>query len=255
MEKAAKNKIFTTRYIALLGLFVAIILVMELLGLNQIPLGPGLNMTLSMIPIAVGAMLLGPLAGAILGGVFGVTSFLSAVFGKSAFSAMLFSISPFLTFLVAVPTRILVGLCVGYLFRLYRRLDRHNIWCYFAGGITAPLLNTLFFMTVLVLGFYRTEYIQGFVQKLGAANPFMFVILFVGVQGLIEAAAGLVIGGAVAKGAAYALNYEKKNTKTAKKALMEKVKAAQAQAAKEAAEKAEAEAPEAADGADDGGAE
>lgn len=239
MEK--KNRVFTTRYIALLGLFVAIILVMELLGLNQIPLGPGLNMTLSMIPIAVGAMLLGPLAGAVLGGVFGFTSFFSAVFGKSAFSAMLFSISPFLTFLVAVPTRILVGVCVGYLFRIYRKIDRHNIWCYFAGGITAPLLNTLFFMTVLVLGFYRTDYIQGFVSKLGASNPFIFVILFVGVQGLIEAAAGLVIGGAVAKGAAYALNYEKKEGGSVKKAPK--------------AEKAADDIKEAAEGADDNSAE
>lgn len=211
MANAEKSKRFNTRYIALLGLFVAIILVMELLGLNQIPLGPGLNMTLSMIPIAVGAMLLGPTAGTVLGAVFGITSFLSAVMGRSAFSAMLFSISPFLTFMVAVPTRMLVGFCVGWLFRLFRRLDKHRIWCYFAGGLCAPLLNTFFFMSVLVLGFYRTEYIQGFVTKLNAPNAFVFVILFVGVQGLIEAATGLVIGGGIAKGAAAALKLDKKD--------------------------------------------
>ena len=60
-------------------------------------------------------------------------------------------------------------------------------------------------MGFIVLVFYRTEFVQSRVAALGASGPLMFIVLSVGVQGLIEAATGLVIGGAVAKGVAHAL--------------------------------------------------
>ena len=203
------NKQVNVRYIAELGMFIGIILLMELTGLNKIPLGPGLNMTFSMVPIAVGAMLLGPLAGTILGAVYGLTSLYNAITGAGGMTHAFFQLNPFMTVLLCVGTRTLVGLAVGWLFRLLRKLDRHRIWCYFAGGLSAPLLNTLLFMGFIVLFFYRTETVQKIVADKGAANPLMFVILLVGVQGLIEAATGLVIGGGVAKGVAAALKRDK----------------------------------------------
>ncbi len=69
----AKNKQINTRYITELGLFIGVILLMKLTGLSSIPVGP-LVMTFTMIPIAVGAMLLGPLAGTILGAFYGLLS-------------------------------------------------------------------------------------------------------------------------------------------------------------------------------------
>ena len=168
-------------------------------------------MTFSMIPIAVGAMLLGPLAGTILGGVYGLTSLYNAITGTGGMTFMLFGISPILTILLCVGTRILVGAVTGWIFRGLKKLDEFDIWCYFAGGLAAPLLNTIFFMGFLVLAFYNTDYIQQMAAGKGATNPLNFIILVVGVQGLIEAATGLVIGGTVAKGVARALNIH--NTK------------------------------------------
>ena len=56
-----------------------------------------------------------------------------------------------------------------------------------------PILNTLFFMSVLVICFYNTEYIQGFVTALNAVNPVHFVILFVGINGLVEIIVGILV--------------------------------------------------------------
>lgn len=195
---------FGARYIAEVGLFLGVILLMKITGLSSIPVGP-LVMTFTMIPIAVGAMLLGPLAGAILGAFYGLTSLYDAITGASPMTGFFFQYSPFLTVLLCVGTRTLVGAATGWLFRLFRSLDRRRIWCYFAGGLLAPLLNTLFFMGFIVLVFYRTEFVQNRVSVLNASGPLMFVVLSVGVQGLIEAATGLVVGGAVAKGVAHAL--------------------------------------------------
>ena len=52
-------------------------------------------------------------------------------------------------------------------------------------------------MGFMVLLFYRTDYIQGLVAAKGATNPFMFIVLMVGVQGTLEWILGCVIGGAV----------------------------------------------------------
>ena len=66
-------------------------------------------------------------------------------------------------------------------------------------SLAGPVLNTVFFMSALVLFFYQTDFIQGMVQTLGAANPLMFVVLFVGVQGVLEAVVGFVVVGVLSK--------------------------------------------------------
>ena len=60
-------------------------------------------------------------------------------------------------------------------------------------------MNTLFFMTCIVVFFYNTEYIQGIVSALGAANPLLFVLAFVGVNGLVEALLCFIVGSAITR--------------------------------------------------------
>ncbi len=74
---------FSTKYLVEMALLVAIILLMAFTPIGYIKTA-GLEITLIVIPVAVGAVTLGPAAGAILGGVFGITSFIQC-FGMSAF--------------------------------------------------------------------------------------------------------------------------------------------------------------------------
>ncbi len=69
-----------TRYMVELALMSAIIIVMALTPLGYIKT-PVLSITLLTIPVAVGAMILGPKGGAFLGAVFGATSFAQAISG------------------------------------------------------------------------------------------------------------------------------------------------------------------------------
>lgn len=64
-----KNK-FSTKYLVEMALLVAIILLMAFTPIGYIKTA-GLEITLIVVPVAVGAVTLGPTAGAILGGVFG----------------------------------------------------------------------------------------------------------------------------------------------------------------------------------------
>ena len=81
------------RWLTQLALLAAILLVMNYTPLGYLQLGP-LSASLLTVPVAIGAMTMGPLAGAILGGIFGATSFIQMVEGKSAMGAALFSVNP-----------------------------------------------------------------------------------------------------------------------------------------------------------------
>lgn len=112
---------------------------------------------------------------------------------------MFFQISPLNTFVLCLVMRVLMGFCVGLIFKALRFVDRRGGWSYFIGALSAPLLNTLFFMGYIVLVFYNTEFIQSKVADLGAVNPLMFVVLLVGVQGLIEAIVCCAAGGVITR--------------------------------------------------------
>lgn len=187
------NNKTNVRFLAQLGLLAAIEIVMKLIGLGSVPVGP-LYMSFLTVPIAVGAMTMGPAAGAILGAVFGLVSFKDALSGLG-----IFQISPLNTFVLCVVMRVLMGFCVGLIFKALRLIDRRGGWSYFIGALSAPLLNTLFFMGYIVLVFYNTEFIQSKVADLGAVNPLMFVVLLVGVQGLIEAIVCCAAGGVITR--------------------------------------------------------
>lgn len=169
----------------------------------------GLDISLMMVPVAIGAMLMGPKAGAWLGLIFGATSFYQAVTGSSAFSTMLFNINPIYAFLLCIPTRVLMGFLTGVIFKAVQKVDKKKTVCYFVGGFFAAFLNTLFFMGMLLICYWNTEFIQGINETLGGLNPLMFVVAFVGVNGALEMPSSCIVGGIVSKAVNRAL-YTKK---------------------------------------------
>ena len=183
-----------TKTLTRVALLVAIELVMKLVGLGSVPVGP-LYMSFLTLPIAVGAITMGPAVGALLGGVFGAVSFYDAITGASAMTGALFQVSPLNTFILCVGMRVLMGLCCGLIFKVLQKLDKSRTWSYILSAMTAPALNTLFFMGYIVLAFYGCDYVQNLVSVKGAANPFMFVVLLVGVQGVAEFLVSGILGG------------------------------------------------------------
>ena len=129
-------------------------------------------------------------------------SFYDAVTGASAMTGALFQVSPVNTFILCVGMRVLMGLCVGLVFNGLKRFDKPGTWSYIVSAMCAPGLNTLFFMGYIVLAFYGCDYIQNIVAAKGAANPFMFVVLLVGVQGVMEFLVSGILGGIVARAVA-----------------------------------------------------
>ena len=180
-----------------LALLFALELVMANTPLGMLPIGP-INASLLTIPVAIGAMLLGPAAGALLGALFGATSYLNAIQGKSALGVALMNASPAGYFVQAVIGRILCGLCCALIYMAAKKLlPKNKKLCCGIGALAAPLLNTFFYMGFMMLLFYNTEFVQSKAEALGVGNPISLIIAMVGAQGLGEAAICCVITTAI----------------------------------------------------------
>lgn len=183
-----------SRNTTLLGLLTAILMVMSMTPLGYLNIGP-LAISFNMIPVAVGAAALGPVGGAVLGAVFGMTSFLQClgIGGSSAMGVILFDINPFFAFIQRFVPRLVTGFLVGLIYRGMRKVTGAGIAGSVA-GFFAALLNTVLFMGALVLLFGDTQYVQ---DLMGGRNVVVFVCTFVGVNAVLEMLASTLITGAL----------------------------------------------------------
>ena len=186
-----KTKI-TTREFVLLALLLAVLIV---LGMVNIPQPAGLSITFNMIPVAIAAIALGYRGGAIIGGAFGLISFLQCfgIFGTSALGAALVNINPFLMFVQRFVSRVLVGALAAV---VYRAMCRTKAPLYVRGavtGLSAAFFNTLFFMTLLVVFFGNTEKLAGPIAEKGVL---MYIITSVGINAVVELIVAAIVTGA-----------------------------------------------------------
>lgn len=183
-----------SRKTTLLGLLTAILLVLSMTPLGYLNIGP-LAISFNMIPVAVGAAALGPMGGAVLGAVFGITSFLQClgIGGSSAMGVILFDINPFFAFVQRFVPRVLAGFLVGVIHSSVRR----NAEPGFAGGVAgcfAAFLNTVLFMGALVWLFGDTQYVQ---DLMAGRSTVAFIAAFVGVNAVIEILASTIVTAAL----------------------------------------------------------
>lgn len=190
-----KRKRMDTRRMVLLAMLSGILLMMSFTPLGYLNIGP-LAISLNMIPVAIGAVALGPGGGAFLGAVFGVTSCLQCVGigGTSAMGVILFEISPLLTILQRFATRVLAGWLTGIVYQILHK--RHFKLAGYVAGFCAALFNTVFFMAALVLLFGHTEYLQNLIA---GRNILLFVLSFVGINAVVELLATTLAAGTVCK--------------------------------------------------------
>ena len=107
--------------------------------------------------------------------------------------AMLFGINPVLAFIQRFIPRLLDGFLLGYVFRYSRKAVGDRIACMITGFCSA-FFNTAFFMSLLVLLFGNTSYVQGL---MGGKNAILFICSFVGVNAVFEMCASTFLTGAV----------------------------------------------------------
>ena len=190
-----KTKKLSTKQLTVLGLMIAVLVLMSYTPLGYLNIGP-LAITFNMIPVAIAAIACGPLGGAVLGAVFGLTSFgqCIGIGGVSAMGATLFSISPVLAFIQRFVPRFLDGWLLGYLFRWLRKATKNTTLAGDITGFLSAFLNTVFFMVALVVLFGNTDYVKNLI---GGRNIIVFICAFVGVNAICEMISATILTGVI----------------------------------------------------------
>ena len=140
-----------TRWMVSVALMAAIVVLLANTPLGMIQL-PVIKATTVHIPVIIGAVLLGPAAGAILGGVFGICSMIS---NTTAPTLLSFAFSPFLSsdfagifkaLWISIGCRIMIGVIAGWLWIALKKV-KVNPWIALpVTGFVGSMVNTVFVM-------------------------------------------------------------------------------------------------------------
>ncbi|MDO4266807.1 MAG: ECF transporter S component [Eubacteriales bacterium] len=154
------NKTKWTVSVALMAA-VVVVLANTPLGMIQLPI---IKATTVHIPVILGAMLLGPLAGAILGGVFGICSIIS---NTTAPTLLSFAFSPFMTMSglsgvfkslwVAFGCRVMLGVFAGFLWQFFKKVHHTGIAAMACTGFVSSVFHTLIVM-LSIFKLFTLEY-------------------------------------------------------------------------------------------------
>ena len=152
MEKSRKD----TRWMVSVALMAAIVILLANTPLGMIQL-PIIKATTVHIPVIIGAILLGPAAGAILGGVFGICSLISNTMAPTLLS---FAFSPFLAsdfpgvlkaLWISVGCRILIGVVSGWCWIALKKMKASPWIALPVTGFIGSLTNTVCVMGSIYL--------------------------------------------------------------------------------------------------------
>ena len=185
-----------TRWMVCVALMAAIVIVLANTPLGMIQL-PVIKATTVHIPVILGAVLLGPLAGGILGGVFGICSLISNTMAPTLLS---FAFSPFMSttglpgvlkaLWIAVGCRILIGVVSGWLWKLFEKVHLNQTIALPITGFVGAMVNTVTVMGSIYLLFAQ-QYAQA--QNVGVTAVWGLIMGTITASGIPEAIASAVL--------------------------------------------------------------
>lgn len=197
-----KTKIHDTRWMVSVALMAAIIVVLANTPLGMIQL-PIIKATTVHIPVIIGAILLGPTAGAILGFVFGVCSLISNTMVPSLLS---FAFSPFMSttgipgaikaIWISIGCRVLIGVAAGWLWILLKKIKLNQIIALVITGFVGSMVNTITVMGSIYILFAK-QYAD--VKEVAITAVWGLIMGTVTASGIPEAIAAAIIVTVVTK--------------------------------------------------------
>ena len=191
-----------TRWLTSVALMAAIVILLANTPLGMIQL-PVIKATTVHIPVILGAILLGPGAGAILGGIFGICSLISNTMAPTLLS---FAFSPFMSttgvlgavkaLWISVGCRILIGVASGWLWILLRKLKVNVLAALSVTGFAGAMVNTITVMGSIYLLLAR-EYAAA--QSVAVDAVWGLIMGTIVASGIPEAAAAAILTGIIGK--------------------------------------------------------
>ena len=197
-----KAKKHDTKWMVSVALMAAVVVVLANTPLGLIPL-PITKATTVHIPVILGAILLGPSAGAILGAVFGICSMIINTITPALTS---FAFSPFLSttgisgvfkaIWVSVGCRILIGLFSGWLWLLIKKFKKKQMICLAITGFVGSMVNTISVMGSIYF-LFAEQYAQA--KDVATSAVWGLIIGTITVSGIPEAIIAAILVAVIGK--------------------------------------------------------
>jgi len=192
MNKQKKD----TRWTVTVALMMAIVILLANTPLGMIQL-PIVKATTVHIPVIIGAIVLGPMAGGILGATFGICSLISNTMAPTLLS---FAFSPFLSttgfvgilkaLWVSVGCRTAMGLAAAWVWILLKKLKVNQNMALLLTGFLGSMFNTIFVMgSIYVL--FASQYAQA--KEVAVTAVFGLIMGTVVASGIPEAIAAAIL--------------------------------------------------------------
>lgn len=191
-----------TSWLVSVALMAAIVVVLANTPLGMIQL-PIVKATTVHIPVIIGAILLGPTAGAILGFVFGMCSLISNTMAPTLLS---FAFSPFMSttgilgaikaIWISVGCRILIGVVAGWVWILLKKIKLNQIASLAITGFLGSMVNTITVMGSIYFLFAK-QYAEA--KEVAVTAVWGLVMGTVTASGIPEAIAAAVLVAIVTK--------------------------------------------------------
>ena len=176
------NKRITTQQIVGTGLLLALEIIFQIIG-NYLQIGP-VNINLSLVTVVLGAVLYGPLSGAVLGFFNGLIVLLSP-----STIAIFMPISPVGTVIACLLKCTIAGLVAGLLFKLFK--NKNNLVGLIIASILVPIINTGIFSVVCLL-FFRPFLESGISETFPNIGAFL-IFGVIGINFIVEIVSTTVI--------------------------------------------------------------
>ena len=146
--------------------------------------------TLSLIPIVIGALLYGPMAGCFLGFVFGLIVVIGVLSGAEAMSTMMLNLNPVMTIFLCFFKGMMAGFIPGIVYQQLK--DKNELVATAVSAVLAPVMNTGIFCAGILTIFKSITESVG--QSLGFASAGSFVLYgVVGMNFIFELAFNVVL--------------------------------------------------------------
>lgn len=155
------------------ALLTALIVLLGFTPLGLIPLG-WCNVTLYVIPVAIGTLLMGTKSGLILGLAFAGVSFASALMKPSVLVASLMASSIPLVIVMTFVPRLCIPLVIRGVYRLMPKKNKHV--AYAVSAAAGSLTNTVLYLGMMLLfyvicGIDNTAVLSAIAATAGGAGP------------------------------------------------------------------------------------
>ena len=189
------------------ALLTALMLLLQL-AFGSLRIGP-VTLSFSLVPLVIAAVFIGPGAGALLGLVSGVVTFVQVLTAADPFYTLLIATSPLLTALICISKTTLAGLLAGLCYRAICKVSKYRALNVILPAVVCPVVNTGIFCIGMYFGFGSALQSSEVFGAAASAGLVSFILIgLAGVNFLYEVLSNVVVCPIVAK-ALYSTKYFK----------------------------------------------